>query len=100
MVMMESSCARACTEMKRFDPEFDLYNLSYEFEEIFKEFYCNYLTGHLEYLDKICGKQALAVVKTEVKRRQTEGWKYKYEDILDCGHTMFTGGQVPDKSPP
>ena len=67
--MMESSCARAVTEMKRFDPEFDLQQLSYEMEEIFKEFYCNFLSGHLEYLEKVCGKAALAVVKTEVKRR-------------------------------
>ena len=97
---MESSTARAVKEMKRYDPEFDLINLNYEAEEIFKEFYCNFLTGHTEYLDKVCGKAALAICKSEVKRRQTEGWKFKYDDILDCGQTNFTGGQVPDKQPP
>jgi len=43
--------------------------LPYEAEEIFKEFYSNYLSGNLEYIEKVCGKAALAVVKTEVKRR-------------------------------
>jgi hypothetical protein len=68
-ILMESSCARAVKEMRQFDREFDLQDLSFEAEEIFKEFYCNYLSGHLIYLEKVCGKQALAVVKTEVKRR-------------------------------
>ena len=74
--------------------------MSFEAEEIFKEFYSNYLSGHLLYLEKVCGKSALAIVKTEVKRRQTEGWKYKYDDILDCGQTHLLGAQIPDKCPP
>ena len=69
IAMMESSCAKAVKDMKRFDKDFDLMNLTFEAEEIFKEFYSNYLTGHLIYLEKVCGKAALAIVKTEVKRR-------------------------------
>ncbi len=67
--MMESSCGKAVKEMKKFDKDFDLINMSFEAEEIFKEFYGNYLSGHLIYLEKVCGKAALAVVKSEVKRR-------------------------------
>jgi len=100
MVLMESSCARAVKEMKQYDPEFDLISLSYEAEEIFKEFYCNFLSGNLEYIEKVCGKAALAISKTEIKRRVTEGWKNKYQDILDAGSTNFTGGMVPEKQPP
>ena len=86
--------------MKQYDKDFDLQDLTFEAEEIFKEFYGNYLAGHLIYLEKVCGKAALAIVKSEVKRRQTEGWQYKYEDIIDCGGTTLVSGTVPDKCPP
>jgi hypothetical protein len=100
LVLMESSTARAVKEMKAYDPEFDLINLNYEAEEIFKEFYCNFLSGNQEYLEKVCGGPALAICKSEVKRRITEGWRYKFDDILDYGHTNFSGAQVPEKQPP
>ena len=35
MVFQESSCAKAVKEMKRYDPEFDIEELTYEAEEIF-----------------------------------------------------------------
>jgi hypothetical protein len=86
--------------MKKFDKDFDILNLHYEAEEVFKEFFCNYLSGNMKYVEKVCGKVALAVVKSEIARRQTELWKYKYDDILDCKHPNFLGGHVPDKSTP
>lgn len=85
LVFIESSCARAIAEMKKYDPFFDLHELQYEAEEIFKEFFCNFLEGNLEYLEKVCGMAGLAIVKGDLKRREVEGWKYKYTDILDCG---------------
>lgn len=39
--------------MKKYDPTFDLEDLSFEAEEIFKEFYCNYLAGNKAYLQKV-----------------------------------------------
>ena len=74
--------------------------LNYEVQEIFNEFFCNYLSGNLPFLEKVCGGPALAIVKSEIKRRQTEFWKYKYDDILDSEFPNFTGAQVPEKSPP
>ena len=44
---MESSCARAIAEMKKYDPDFDIMELHYEAEEIFKEFFCNFLEGNI-----------------------------------------------------
>lgn len=96
----ESGLARAIKEMQKYDRDFDLQDLHYEAEEIFKEFYCNFLNGNLDYVEKVCGKAGLAIAKTEIKRRQTEGWKYKYDDILNINHPNFLGGQIPDKSPP
>jgi len=32
-------------------------------EEIFKEFFCNFLAGNMPYLEKVCAKEGLAVVK-------------------------------------
>jgi len=29
--------------------------LAFEAEEIFKEFYCNFLSGNIEYIEKVCG---------------------------------------------
>jgi hypothetical protein len=43
---------------------------------------------------------ALAIIKGEIKRRETEKWKYKYEDILDSDFPFFLGAQVPEKAPP
>ena len=63
-----------------------------EAEEVFKEFYCNFLEGNLEYLSKVCGMAGLAIVKGDLKRREVEGWKHKYNDILDLRSINFLGG--------
>jgi hypothetical protein len=42
----------------------------------------------------------LAIVKSDLKRREVEGWKHKYNDFLDCGNVVFLGAQVPEKLPP
>ena len=41
--------------MQKYDPDFDLQELHYEAVEVFKEFFCNYLAGNLEYLKKVMG---------------------------------------------
>jgi hypothetical protein len=53
LVFMESNVARAVKEMKKFDPDFEVLDLQYEAEEVFKEFFCNFLAGNLEYLEKV-----------------------------------------------
>ena len=65
-----------------------------EASEIFKEFYCNFLTGNLEYLEKVSGGPALAICKAEFKQRVDEGWVHKYEDLLDMGNPQFDMGEV------
>ena len=99
LVVNETSCARAIREMQKYDPEFDLEELTYESQEIFQEFFCNYLTGNQEYLDMVCGQTALAVVKSSVQLREKEGWRYKYEELLNCGSSFFMGGQISEKVP-
>ena len=44
--LKEKRWEKALLMMKRYDAEFDMEALTYETEEIFKEFYCNYLTGN------------------------------------------------------
>ena len=90
----ETSCARAIKNMEAYDPYFDFDDLEIEATEIFKEFYCNFLTGNLEYLETVSGGPALAICKGEIKRRATEGWKYKYDEMLDCGRATFNSGQM------
>ena len=84
--------------MEAYDPYFDFDDLETEATEIFQEFYCNFLAGNLEYLEKVSGGVALAICKAEIKRRETEGWKYKYEEVLDCSKAVFNSGQM-DKVP-
>lgn len=76
LFLTESNCARAVKEMQKYDRDFDLLNLNIEAEEVFKEFFCNYLAGNVKYIEKVCGRQALAMSKTEIERRKKEGWKY------------------------
>lgn len=85
--------------MKKYDPEFDLEELTYEAEEIFKEFYCNFLTGNEAYLDIVCGGPAKALTMTTVQLRKKQGWKYKYDELLYCGPTMFQGALVENRVP-
>lgn len=80
---MESNCARAIKEMKKYDPDFDIIELHHEFQEIFKEFFCNFLEGNLDYLQKVCGQAGLAIVKGDIKTREVGGWKHKYTEFLD-----------------
>ena len=94
----ESSCARAIKNMEAYDPYFVFDELEMEAVDIFQEFYCNFLSGNLEYLEKVSGGPALAICKAEFQRRVTEGWKYKYQELLDIGNPSFNSGQM-DKVP-
>ena len=85
--------------MLKYDPDFDLEDLTDEAEEIFKEFYCNFLTGNTEYLEMVCGSTAGAIVKSHIELRKKEGWCFKYDELLSCGPTFFQGGLIENKMP-
>lgn len=59
----ETACASAIKAMQKYDPDFDLEDLTEEAMEIFQEFFCNFLTGNKEYLSMICGGEAGALCK-------------------------------------
>ena len=80
--------------MEAYDPYFDFDELEIEATEFFKEFYCNFLSGNLDYLETVSAGPALAICKTEIKRRATEHWKYKYDEMLDCTKATFNSGQM------
>ena len=98
-ILSETGCALAITHMKKYDPEFDIEELQYEAEEIFKEFYCNYLTGNVDYLDMVCGSQAGALCKAMIEIRQKQGWVHKYEELLNIGNIIFMGGKIENNTP-
>jgi hypothetical protein len=50
----ETQTAKAIKIMTAYDPDFDLEELCMESEEIFKEFYCNFLAGNMDYIEKVC----------------------------------------------
>lgn len=54
-VYTESSCAKAIKAMEQYDPYFKFDELEVEAADIFREFYCNFLSGNVEYLEKVSG---------------------------------------------
>lgn len=94
MATQETGCARAISMMEAYDPDFDLNELEIEAAEVFKEFYTNFLAGNLEYLETVSGGVALGLCKAECKRRATEGWRYRYEDLLHCSDATFQLGEI------
>lgn len=90
----ESSCARAIKSMEQYDPYFAFEEIEVEAGDIFREFYCNFLSGNLEYLQTVADGTALAICKSELMRRNKEGWINKYDEFLDCGNAVFNSGQM------
>ena len=85
--------------MVAYDPYFDLNDLETEAKEIFAEFHCNFLTGNLEYLEKVAGGPALAKCKTDIQSRIKDQWRYKYEEVLDMRDAVFQSGELQGKVP-
>jgi len=85
--------------MEAYDPYFDFNDLEVEAKEIFAEFYCNFLSGNLEYLEKVAGGPALAKCKAEIQSRTKDQWKYKYEEVLDMRDAVFQSGGLEGKVP-
>ena len=73
--------------------------MTFESEEIFKEFYCNYLAGNKEYLELVCGEKVAPVLKAMIEIREKEGWKYKFEEFFDCSQAFFQGAQIQENKP-
>ena len=99
-VFKETDVSRAIAKMKMYDPEFDILDLHYEVEEIFMDLYDNFLVGDLEYLTKFCGEAALAVIKTELMRREKEKWEHKYKELLFWNDANLISGNVAEDGRP
>jgi hypothetical protein len=95
----ESACAQAILSMQKYDADFNLEDLTDEAKEIFQEFYCNYLCGNREYIEIVCGGTARALCKAQIELREKEGWKYKYEELLNTSNCFFQGGLIENRIP-
>jgi hypothetical protein len=82
--------------MKKYDPDFDLEELTYEATEVFKEFYVNYLAGNKKYLEIVCGETVSPLLKAMIEIREKEGWRYKFEEMLDCNLAFFQGALISE----
>ena len=38
-------------------------------------------------------------MKSQIDAREKEGWQFKYDELLSCGPTFFTGGKIVDRVP-
>ena len=54
-VTSDTACGRAILNMQAYDCDFDIEELTYEVEELSKEFFCNYFAGNINYIDKVMG---------------------------------------------
>ena len=57
----ETGTAKAVLAMQRYDPEFDFESMHFEVEEIFREFYCNFLDGNMDYIKALTSGEAIVV---------------------------------------
>jgi hypothetical protein len=97
-VRADTGQAKAITAMKKYDPEFKFEDMHFEAEEVFKEFYCNFLDGNKEYIKKVSSSEAI-IVQALIELREQEGWAYKYPEILDCGRPEFIGAKMVEGIP-
>ena len=98
-IMNDTPCAKAIIAMQKYDPEFDLEDLGDEAMEIFQEFYCNFLSGNKEYLEMVTGGTASAICKASIELREKEGWRFRYEELLNCSNCFFQGGLIEERVP-
>ena len=64
-------------------------DLNDEAMEIFQEFYCNFLSGNTEYLELVTGGTASALRKAHIEVREKEGWRFRYEELLNASNCFF-----------
>lgn len=95
----ENRWERAILKMKLYDADFDLENLAFECEEVFKEFYCNFLAGNKTYIELVCEGTVASLLKALIELREKEGWKFKFEEFLDCGPAFFMGAKLEGEKP-
>lgn len=81
-VSTESSMAKAIKYMRKYDAEFDIEELRFEVEEVFREFYNAYLSDDIEFLEKVSADAALGMTKNLVKIRKEKGMEYTFKEIL------------------
>ena len=47
----------------------------------------------------VCGGRAGAILQAQLELREKEGWRFKYEELLDASHCAFQGGLLEDRVP-
>jgi len=99
-ITSESNTAKAISEMKQIDPDFDVWELEEEAKAIFLFAYNACLMSDLESLEKVCAESALAYFKNLINTRKTQGVTPKYEELWDIEDAMLLGGHIPDKKLP
>jgi hypothetical protein len=97
-IRADTGQAKAVSAMKRYDPEFDFLSMQYEVEEVFREFYCNYLDGNKEYVKYLTTGEA-TIMQALIELREKEKWTYKYPEVLDCSEPQFTGAKMIEGVP-
>merc|ERR1712224_116635 len=91
--------AKAVMNMQEYDPEFDLEDLTIEVRELCRDFFCNYFSGNMDYIDKVMGGTAHSLCKAMIELRKKEGWRYKLEELIDMRRVDFRHGRLSEGRP-
>lgn len=92
--------AECISEMKKFDPTFDIFEFTDEMEIIFMEMYNAYLKGNKEYVEKVCGEIAMAWANTEFKRREAGDFEPLMKELIFMGKmNMITARKMEKELP-
>ena len=89
---------KAIAAMKRYDPDFEFFEMQYEVEEVFREFYCNFLDGNKDYVKALTAGEA-SIMQALIELREKEGWEFKYPEVLDASIPEFIGAKMVEGVP-
>jgi len=96
----ESSTAMAIKEMRKYQKDFDVFNLERDVRGIFVDIFNAYLAGDLSYIEKTCEDAGLAYFKTMLKKREVDGVIPKHTELWESEPADFIAGRISERNLP
>jgi len=96
----ESSTAMAIREMKKYQKDFDVFNLERDVRGIFEDVFNAYLAHDLTYIEKTCEDAGLAYFKTMLKKREVDGVSPKHTTLWETEPADFIAGKISERNLP
>lgn len=87
-VTVKATSAEAIIIMRKYDPDFDFYELEQKVPSMLKSILKAEFTGDIEFIEAICKETALAIESTKIKFRKEKGLECKIKEpvYIDVAH--------------